>query len=276
MEFLQLKFPNMSRTRIKQMLAHEIKVNGKWISQFDFCLQPGMEVERVMTDFRDRAKPRDLKIVFEDAHLLVVDKSSGILSYSRNVSDKTVITELNAYFDRVHKPCHAHIVHRLDRDTSGLLVVAKSKEVARRFEENWKERVYERAYVAVVWGSLEQKNGKIESWLKDGPYCVISSPVDDGGKYAVTHYHQMDSNGRFSLVEFHLDTGRRNQIRVHMRELHHPVVHDPMYGYKQDAAPINRLALHAYKLCFRHPVTDKKMEFKTPIPESFLQLVKRR
>lgn len=275
LEFLLEQLAGISKTQVKQILAHEIEVGGRKVSQFDFPLQPGMVVERVKRPYGQRFLPQDLDIVYEDNHLLVVNKHDGLLSYSTKPQDTTVITQLNRYFEHRHESVHAHIVHRLDRDTSGLMVVSKSKMVSRKFEENWKERVYDRAYVAVAWGVVTPAEDTITSWLTDGQYCVLSSPTDNGGKKAVTHYKVLRENGRFSLLELRLDTGRRNQIRVHLRELKHPVVHDPMYGYKEDSAPIHRLALHAHRLCFIHPVTGKKMEFETPIPPAFLRLLEK-
>ena len=273
LNFLIEQMPGMSKTQVKQVLAHEIKVEGRKVSQFDFPLQSGMLVERTKKSYSSRFLPSNLDIIYEDSYLMVVNKHEGLLSFSRHPNDRTVITELNYYLDHRNESVHAHIVHRLDRDTSGLMVVSKSKEVSRRFEEDWKGRVYDRAYIAVAWGSITPKEGTITSWLTDGQYCVLSSPTDNGGKKAVTHYRVLQTNGRFSLVELRLDTGRRNQIRVHLRELQHPVVHDPMYGYKEDSAPIHRLALHAFRLCFRHPITNKKMEFETPVPPTFMRLM---
>lgn len=223
--------------------------------------------------FRERFNPKDLDIVYEDEHLIVVNKHEGILSYSRKPNDVTVISVLNGYFDMTHQRCHAHIVHRLDRDTSGLMVVSKSKEVSRKFEEDWKGMVFDRAYVAVAWGKMESKEGTIRSWLTDGEYCVLSSPVDNGGKLAITNYRVVKYSRRYTLLELRLDTGRRNQIRVHLREEKHPVVHDPLYGYKDDISPINRLALHAFRLGFKHPVTGRKLQFQTPYPSSFTKLM---
>lgn len=273
--FLEGKFPDMSRTRIKQMLRSEIVINGRWVSQYDYQLHPGMEVERVVKSFSSKVEPKGVTIVYEDRYLFVVEKREGLLSSSTDIKDRTVVSELNGYLERKHEKCRAHVVHRLDRDTSGLMIVSKSKEVSRIFEHNWRDIVTDRAYVAVVWGSCEKKEDTIVSWLTDGPFCVLSSPVDNGGKKAVTNYRVVLSNGKFSLLELHLDTGRRNQIRVHMRELQHPVVHDPMYGYENDAAPIDRLALHAFRLCFVHPITQKQMDFETSYPSSFLRLVGR-
>ncbi len=271
--FLQSMLPDSSRTRVKELLAHNVYVDGRRTTQFNFPLQPGMRVSIDKASGKDKLRPRDVDIVFEDRHLLVVNKHEGILSNSRNPADRTMITVLNQYLDATHQRCHAHIVHRLDRDTSGLMVVSKSKEVSRLFEEDWKGTVYDRRYVAVAWGKIEPAKGEIRSWLTDGEFCVLSSPTDNGGKLAVTHYEVRQTSRRYSLVELRLDTGRRNQIRVHLRELQHPVVHDPMYGYKDDISPISRLALHAYRLCFRHPVTGQRLTFETPVPASFLKLM---
>ncbi|MBQ6096507.1 MAG: RluA family pseudouridine synthase, partial [Bacteroidales bacterium] len=163
-------------------------------------------------------------------------------------------------------------VHRLDRDTSGLLLVAKSKEISRELEHNWKERVFDRAYVAVCWGTPVPAYGTIKSWLTDGEYCVESSPTDNGGKLAITHYKTLQKNRRFSLVKLSLETGRRNQIRVHMRDIGHPLLKDPIYGYRDDNSPATRLMLHAFRLCFYHPVTGKEMRFETEFPDDFVSL----
>ncbi len=271
--FLMAQMPDSSRTKVKELLARNVYVDGRRTSQYNYPLQSGQRVSIERASFQDRLRPRDLDIVYEDQHLLVVNKHEGLLSNSKHPQDKTVITVLNQYLDATHQRCHAHIVHRLDRDTSGLMVVSKSKEVSQRFEEDWKGTVYDRRYVAVAWGKIEPPKGEIRSWLTDGEYCVLSSPTDNGGKLAVTHYEVTRTSRRYSLVDLKLDTGRRNQIRVHLRELKHPVVHDPMYGYKDDVSPIGRLALHAYRLCFRHPVTGRRLQFETPVPQSFLKLM---
>ena len=271
--FLMEKMPDTSRSRVKELLAHNVYVDGRRTSQFNFPLQKGMTVSVEKASGADRLRPRDLDIVFEDRHLLVVNKHEGLLSNSPHPQDKTVITILNQYLDATYQRCHAHIVHRLDRDTSGLMVVSKSKEVSRSFEEDWKERVFDRRYVAVAWGHIDPPKGEIRSWLTDGEYCVLSSPTDNGGKLAVTHYEVRQTSRRYSLVDLKLDTGRRNQIRVHLRELQHPVVHDPMYGYKDDISPVSRLCLHAYRLCFTHPVTGRRLKFETPVPAAFLKLM---
>ncbi len=271
--FLIEKMPESSRSRVKELLAHNVYVDGRRTSQFNFPLQWGMTVSIEKVSGKDKLRPRDLDIVYEDQHLFVVNKHEGLLSNSKHPNDKTVITVLNQYLDVTHQRCHAHIVHRLDRDTSGLMVVSKSKEVSQKFEEDWKGMVFDRRYVAVAWGHIDPTKGEVKSWFTDGEYCVLSSPTDNGGKLAVTHYEVKQTSRRYSLVELKLDTGRRNQIRVHLRDLKHPVVHDPMYGYKDDLSPVNRLCLHAFRLCFKHPVTGRRLQFETPIPSAFLKLM---
>ena len=273
LQFLLEQMPDSSKSKVKELLSHSVCVNGRHVTQYNYPLQPGMVVTIEKVGYKERLKPRDLDIVYEDEHVFVINKHEGLLSYSKKPNDTTVITVLNRYLSLTHQHYTAHIVHRLDRDTSGLMVVAKSKQVSQRFEADWKGFVNDRAYVAVAWGKMEPKEGTIKSWLTDGEYCVLSSPTDNGGKLAVTHYKVVRTSRRYSLLELRLDTGRRNQIRVHLREEKHPVVHDPMYGYKDDVSPINRLALHAFRLGFTHPITGKKLKFETPYPSAFEKLM---
>ncbi|MBR1799344.1 MAG: RluA family pseudouridine synthase [Bacteroidales bacterium] len=273
LDFLMSNLSGMSRSKVKELLAHNVYVNNRRTSQFNFMLQPGMEVVIEKPSRADMLRPSEAEIVFEDHSLFVVNKRSGLLSNSTDSRDKTVISLLNDYLFATHQKCHAHIVHRLDRDTSGLMIVAKSKEVARQMEQNWKETVFDRRYTAVAWGNIEQQQGEIKSWLTDGQYCVLSSPVDNGGKLAITHFRVIQRSRRYTMLELRLDTGRRNQIRVHLREMKHPIVHDPLYGYADDISPINRLALHAHLLCFKHPVTGKNMRFENQVPKQFAKLM---
>ena len=273
LQFLLEQMPDSSRSKVKELLSHSVCVDGRHVTQYNYPLQRGMVVTIEKVGYKERLKPRDLDIVYEDEHLFVINKHEGLLSYSKKPADVTVITVLNRYLALTHQHYTAHIVHRLDRDTSGLMVVAKSKQVSQRFEEDWKGLVNDRAYVAVAWGKMDPPEGTIKSWLTDGQYCVLSSPTDNGGKLAVTHYRTVRTSRRYSLLELRLDTGRRNQIRVHLREEKHPVVHDPMYGYKDDVSPINRLALHAFRLGFTHPITGRKLKFETPYPNAFEKLM---
>lgn len=272
MELLEKVFPDSSRSKRKEILAHRVVVASRKITQYDFPLAAGMKVTIEGDEDRNKLMRGKMPIVFEDHYLMVVNKPVGLLSSGIHPNDKSVISELNNYFIRRRSRQRAHVVHRLDRDTSGLLLVAKSKDVARELEHNWKERVFDRAYVAVCWGAPVPSSGMVRSWLTDGEFCVESSPTDNGGKLAITHYKTLRKNRRFALMQMSLETGRRNQIRVHMRDLGHPLLKDPIYGYRDDDSPINRLALHAFRLCFYHPVTGKEMRFETEIPNEFLAI----
>lgn len=275
-EFIAKVFPDCSRTKQKEILTRRVVINSRRVTRYDFPLEAGMKVTFVGDENRRKPMMGKMPIVYEDRYLMVVDKPVGLLSSSTNSEDITVISQLNEYFIRRRSKQRVHIVHRLDRDTSGLLLVAKSKEVSRALEMNWKEQVYDRAYVAVTWGTPVPRDGMVRSWLTDGEYCVLSSPVDNGGKLAITHYKTLKNSGRYALVQMQLETGRRNQIRVHMREIGHPLLKDPIYGYKEDNSPLRRLALHAFRLCFHHPVTGEDVRLETPIPEEFLKLFEKR
>lgn len=274
LEFL-LDNMNESRNKVKATLqGRGVKVGGKTTTQFDFQLQPGMDVA-VSKSKRNQytLKSRYVKIVYEDQWLVVVEKNIGILSMAAGHSSLNVKAVLDDYFAKSRQRCRAHVVHRLDRDTSGLMVYAKDIDTEQILEHNWHDIVYDRRYVAVVSGEMEEEGGTIENWLKDNKaYITYSSPVDNGGKYAVTHFHVLDRTTEHSLVEYKLETGRKNQIRVHSADMGHPVCGDIKYGNGDD--PLHRLCLHAYMLCFWHPVTRKRMEFETPIPAAFRHLFK--
>ena len=264
-----------SRTKIKATLqGRGIKVNGKTVSQFDFPLEPGMKVAVSKTKRNQQSfKNRYVKIVYEDKWLIVIEKNVGILSMAAGHSSLNVKSVLDDYFKKSHQKCTAHVVHRLDRDTSGLMVYAKDMETEQILEHNWHDIVYDRRYVAVLSGEMESDEGTIQNWLKDNKaYVTYSSPVDNGGKLAITHYHVLDRTTDHSLVEFKLETGRKNQIRVHAADMGHPVCGDTKYGNGDD--PLHRLCLHAWLLCFTHPVTGEPMEFDTIVPTSFRMLFK--
>lgn len=275
LEFL-LENVNQSRTKIKATLqGRGIKVNGKTVTQFDFMLRPGMKVAVSRTKRNQQGfKSRYVKIVYEDRWLVVVEKNIGILSMAAGHSSLNVKSVLDDYFKKTRQKCTAHVVHRLDRDTSGLMIYAKDIDTEQALEHDWHNIVYDRRYVAVLSGEMEENEGTIENWLKDNKaYVTYSSPVDNGGKLAISHFSVLDRTTEHSLVEFKLETGRKNQIRVHAADMGHPVCGDPKYGNGDD--PIHRLCLHAWLLCFYHPVTGEPMEFETPVPTSFRQLFKR-
>jgi 23S rRNA pseudouridine1911/1915/1917 synthase len=258
-----------SRSKIKATLqGRGVKVNGKYVTQFDYLLKPGMRVSVSKSKRNDKFKSRYVKLVYEDQYLVVVEKHVGILSMAAGHSSLNVKSVLDDYFQKSRQSCRAHVVHRLDRDTSGLMIYAKDMKTEQILEHNWHDIVYDRRYVAVVSGAMENDHGTVANWLKDNKaYVTYSSPVDNGGKYAITHYDVLHRAAGYSLVEFRLETGRKNQIRVHSADMGHPVCGDVKYGNGDD--PLHRLCLHAFKLCFYHPVTRERMEFETPVPTAF-------
>ena len=269
MDFLMKKLDGISRSKVKRMLANKVvSVDGERTTQFDFALEPGMVVEIGKPTAKERFKNPWLDIVYEDKYLLVINKKEGLLTNSTTKEKDTAQSILNQYFIYTQQRCRAHTTHRLDRDTSGLMLFAKSKEVAFAFEEDWKNTVYDRRYVAVVCGCVKDKEGVVKSWLKDNKaFITYSSPVDNGGKYAETYYATLYSTPKYSLLELQLETGRKNQIRVHMADIGHPVVGDVKYGNGDNS--LGRLCLHAFKLCFHHPYKKTDMEFETPFPSVF-------
>lgn len=261
-----------SRSKLKATLqGRGIAVNGRMVTQFDYQLKAGDKIIISRHKKQNQFKSRYVKIVYEDRWLVVVEKNIGILSMAAGHSSLNVKSVLDDYFLKSRQKCRAHVVHRLDRDTSGLMVYAKDIETEQILEHNWHQIVYDRRYVAVVSGEMEQNNGTIANWLKDNKaYITYSSPTDNGGKYAVTHFQVLNRTTEHSLVEYKLETGRKNQIRVHSADMGHPVCGDMKYGNGDD--PLHRLCLHAYMLCFTHPVTGEPMEFSTPIPTAFRSL----
>ena len=277
LEYLLANVKGISRNKIKDTLKGSgIKVDGKTVTQYDFPLKKGMHIS--VSRHKDKLhilKNRYVKLIYEDQYLVVIDKSAGILSMGVGQKSFNVKAVLDKYFQNSHQKCRAHVVHRLDRDTSGLMIYAKDIDVEQIFEHSWRDIVYDRRYVALVSGEVEEEGGTVSNWLAERgkERLVVSSPVEiDGGKYAVTHFHTLERSTGHSLVEFSLETGRKHQIRVHAAEIGHPLCGDRKYGNGDD--PLHRLCLHAYILCFRHPVTHERLEFKTMVPAQWNSLLK--
>ena len=275
MEFLASKMPQASRTKLKTLLAKRVVfVDNAITTQYNFPLRPGIKVQVSRSKQNREFHSNLLRIVYEDTYLIVIDKHQGLLSVStERERERTACTILNEYLRRSDRRSRVYVVHRLDRDTSGLMMFAKDEKTQHTLRDNWHKLVFDRRYVAVVTGEMERDRGTVRSWLTDRTLYVHSSPVDDGGKESVTHYRTIRRANGFSLVELHLETGRKNQIRVHMQDLGHPIAGDGRYGL-EDVNPIGRLALHAFKLCFRHPVTGEQMRFETPYPAEFKAILK--
>lgn len=268
-EFLMEKMFGISRNRAKALISNRIVLVNNAITTHPLTeLKAGQVVQIDRSKRKMSFHSNELDIVYEDPYLLIIDKHPGLLSMSNNSRQQTVQTVLNRYLEKGGGRNTSHLVHRLDRDTSGLMVYAKDVQTQQSLINGWQQLVTDRRYIALVEGELEDQRGRIQSWLtEDKRFITHSSPVDNGGKLAVTHYEVLTSSNGYSLVECELETGRKNQIRVHMADLGHPVVGDRKYGSEND--PIRRLGLHAYMLCFTHPVTGKHMRFETPVPALF-------
>ncbi len=249
-------------------------MNGTPLTQFDTPLKPGDEVKVNLTrEFRVFYNRR-LKIVYEDDDIIVINKGYGLLSMGNDkVTDGTAYSILKEYVKWGNPANKIFIVHRLDRDTSGLMMFAKNENAKNAMQHNWNNMVLNRRYVAVVEGEIDPAEGTIRSYLAENTrHEVYSTDNPDEGKLAVTRYSTIAKGKGYSLVDVELDTGRKNQIRVHLSEKGCPIAGDRRYG--AGSSPIHRLALHARTLRFVHPVTKKEMNFSTPIPAGFLSMVK--
>lgn len=272
MDFIMKQMAGVSRNHVKDLLkGHGVSVDRVLVTRFDHPLHPGQVVRISRHKRSTELSNKYVKIVYEDKDIVVIEKAPGILSMGANPSQFCVKTVLDEYFKKRHFKCTAHVVHRLDRETSGLMIYAKSMEMEQVLENNWHNIVYDRRYIAVVCGQMKQEGGTQHSWLKDNKaFVTFSSPTDNGGKEAITHYRRLKVNEQYSLVELKLETGRKNQIRVHMADLGLPVAGDMKYGNGRD--PMGRLALHAFRLHFYHPRTGEPMTFETPFPRVFTKM----
>lgn len=275
MTFLAAKMPQASRTKLKSLLTKRVVyVDQQITTQYNFPLKPGMKVQISRAKAGHEFHNRLMKIVYEDAYLIVIEKEPGLLSVkTEHEKERTAASMLTEYIRRSNKRGQVYVVHRLDRDTSGLMMFAKDERTQNTLRDNWHQIVNDRRYVAVVCGDMEQDAGTVKSWLTDRKLYVYSSPTDDGGQIAITHYSTIKRANGYSLVELRLETGRKNQIRVHMADLGHPVAGDGRYGREDDVNPLHRLGLHAFKLCFIHPVTGEQMHFETPYPAAFKRMM---
>jgi len=302
--------PQQSRTSVKSMLAKgQVVVNGKGITAFDYPLKKGDTLEilpkgisiarATRTDARDQVEKAGVKILFEDEHYIVADKPSGMLcvSTARGSAAKsghketTLYAILNAYV-KVNKRMERKeallsgrepdrgtakiwIVHRLDKGTSGAVIFAKDERAKDILQSKWKELVAERTYIAWLEGNLEKDSGAVQSWMVESPKSLkmYSSPTEvKDGQLAITHYKVLQRTRHYTQTAFSLETGRKNQIRVHAADLGHPVAGDDKYGAQTN--PIHRLALHAATLVFRNPFSQKMVRCSSPLPTSFERFIK--
>ena len=285
--FLLIKMGGMTRTSIKQLLGQRrVTVNNVIQTRHDTPLRKGDIITIESGRGNMELRHPKLRVVYEDDALIVVEKKNGLLTVPVKADSKetTVFSILKEYVRKQSHRNTVHVVHRLDRETSGLLVFAKSPELQEYMRTYWRQLVTKRSYVALVEGKLEKNEGKITSWLTEDSRTALvsSSPVDNGGQLAITNYKvlkesalqtdEADLKTEYSLVELNLETGRTNQIRVHMASMGHPVVGDRKYGHGNESSPIDRLCLHARVLEFIHPLTEKKVRFEASTPKEFARI----
>ncbi len=293
MDFLIAKMGGMAKSSVKQLLGQRrVKVGAAIQTRHDYELKPGDVVTVSSGRGNSQLTHPKLKIVYEDDDLIVVNKQPGLLTVATTPgsSETTVMSILRAYVKKQNARANIYVVHRLDRETSGLLVFARSEELQHYMRTYWRQLVTDRTYIALAEGVLEPREGKITTWLTEDKRnaVVYSSPVDDGGDIAITNYKVLKTKNletslnsqlstinyqlstiNYQLVELHLETGRTNQIRVHLASKGCPVVGDRKYGHGNESSPIDRLCLHAKVLEFIHPVTEKKVRFESPVPKEF-------
>ena len=264
-----------SRNAIKLLLTHkQVKVNGKVISLHNYQLISGDIVTIHKTTKKQEYKQlKGLKIIYEDDSLVVINKEAGLLAIATDKEKRdTAYSIVSEYLKDSNFKNRVFVLHRLDRETSGLMMFAKNEEVQEMMQKNWDNIILTRSYVAVVEGKISPEEGSIVSWLnEDKNYVMHSSSFDNGGQKAITHYRTLKTNNYFSLIELNLETGRKNQIRVHMQHIGHPIIGDKKYGSR--ASLIRRVALHANELVFVHPITKETLQFKLAIPEKMKSLL---
>jgi 23S rRNA pseudouridine1911/1915/1917 synthase len=265
--------PHKSRNKIKTLLREkQVLVDGQAVTLYNQLLRPNQKVEVTWDTISKEKRYRGMSIVFEDKDLIVIDKRPGVLSIATTTERmQTAYRILSRHVKKQNPANKIFVVHRLDRDTSGLMMFAKSEKIKKIFQDTWHTTITERTYVAVVEGPVKESEGVITSYLKENKALIVcSSQEPDDGLRAVTRYQTIKSNKKYSLLKVNLETGRKHQVRVHLKDLGHSIVGDKKYG--STVNPIGRLALHASVLAFTHPITKQPLHFETPIPRKFLKL----
>ena len=272
--FLLTKYPNLSRNNVKNLLSnHQVAVDGAPVSQFNFKLVKDDVV--IVSRCRIAKKNRkNLPIIFENNEFIVINKPAGLLSVASDTEKgRTAYRMVTDYYQQSDKHNRIYVVHRLDEDTSGVLLFAKNPEIRDALQKNWQEIVKSRGYYAIVEGQMEKPSDTLVNYLRNNSLnlmYVTESKKDS--KKCITHYKTIKSNKEYSLLDINIDSGRKNQIRVQLGHIGHHIIGDDKYG--EPANPIKRLGLHAYELIFTHPITGKVYKFNAPMPKEFENLMK--
>ena len=272
-EFFERQMQGKSKTNQKQLLSKgAVRIGDRVLHHLDDLILAGSTVTISAKPEPQFIMPQGLRIVYEDDWIIVVNKDSGLLTIATETEkEHTAFAYLSAYLKFYNRKDKIFIVHRIDRMTSGLLIFAKNENVQRTLRSNWDKMVLSRQYVAIVEGRMEYTEGTVTTWLDEDPKTTrvyVSRP--GVGKKAITHYSLLDEVPGLSLLALELETGRKNQIRVHMKHIGHTLAGDRKYGSTID--PIGRLCLHARQIEFEHPMTGRILNFETKIPNEFLQL----
>ncbi len=277
LEFL-LRKCNTSRNNVKNLLVRkQVLVNGSVVTQYDFPLAKDDEVKLAKSPVRESesvkravvkktARPQ-MKIIYEDDDFIAVDKPCGLLSVENEKETECAYGYVVEYLKTQGKNIRPYILHRIDKETSGVLVFAKNIKLHSMLKMAWNEFITLREYVAIAEGVFEKKEDTIVSYLKENVNKLMYSTNDIKGQKAITHFEVMKESAQYSMLRVRIDTGRKNQIRVHMQDMEHPIVGDDKYGHTKN--PLNRLGLHASKLAFIHPVTKQVITLQAPIPSCF-------
>jgi 23S rRNA pseudouridine1911/1915/1917 synthase len=272
LDILLEEFGSASKSRIRKMLKYEmIRVGGQTISHADFAIKAGQPIEYVKKTLRDRIDKAPVPIIFEDDCLLVVEKPPGLLTYGEKGTGGTSLYRILKDYIKQRSSGRqgVYVVHRLDREVSGLILFAKDEKIQQQVKANWKRT--KKRYYGLVEGRPQNENGTLRSWLKEGPdRKMIEVNQPDGAKLAVTHYRVLKTLPGHTLLEIELETGRKNQVRVHLAGMGCPLVGDRRYG--ADDAVLRRIRLHSFYLSFPHPVSGRLLEFRSPMPKAFLVL----
>ena len=274
--FLLQNLPEKGRNKVKALLTHrQVAVDDQVITRHDHALLPGQSVSiRAASGFaKAMSSMEGVRILYEDTDIVVIDKPPGLLSIaSEEERERTAYHVLTEHVRVRDAAARIFIVHRLDRNTSGVMLFAKRYEVQQALQLDWRETVLERSYVAVVEGLVNPPEGTLRSWLKETKtQTMYVSPIPGDGQEAITHYQVLKAGRDFSLLKIWLETGRKNQIRVQLQSIGHSVVGDKRYGAAKNT--LGRLGLHARVLSFRHPVTHQVLRFETDIPPAFRKLL---
>lgn len=268
-DFLDKNMTDISKHKRKGLLTNGvIEVNGIVRTKYNYLLKVGDKIT-----LKEKEVPTSLNIIYEDDDIIVVDKPSGVLTIGTDKHEEnTLYREVSHYVKQKKASNRIFIVHRLDKDTSGVILFCKNQKLKRMFQDHWNEFVLKREYVGVTEGVPKQRKGTVIQYLKENEQYMVYATSAKEGKKAITNYEVIEENGKYAYVRFQLETGRKNQIRVACKSLGCPLVGDKKYGAKTN--PMHRLLLHASMFSCMHPVTHKKLQFSSKIPKKFQKLTK--